>query len=284
MTHEFLCPGREESSLSRGAAALGAEVFSEPSVLLEGAVRNQKEYKSAFLRLPPGFPAELTDFGQKFRIDGGMAVPGKMPFQKPEALAEFLRKNQSLRIGKIVLESLKRSKLTTVHSPVILSFYAPFSLAAALTDSFLLYRMMNHSSESVALLHEILSRITVLLSDYAIDGLACGADILSLADPYGNLELVGGKCYREFSGKYSAMLLKRLEPELGAALVHLCGKTALSLEKTGFMRATESREEPPAPYARILIKSLRKEPSFLGYGCIHCEESLNDRFWVMHLS
>jgi Uroporphyrinogen-III decarboxylase len=165
-------------------------------------------------------------------------------------------------------------------NPVILSLQAPFSAVASLVEPFDLYRLMKKSQP---LMDGILSYATELLTDYAVKGLEGGAKIISIADPLGNLELVGEAGYREFPGKYTAILLKNIKPHLKGSIIHLCGKTSASLEAAEYMTSREVRRTL-APYGKLLMECLNTDISFVGYGCINCEGMSADRLWIMDLN
>ncbi len=144
-----------------------------------------------------------------------------------------------------------------------------FALLASLVPPEQLYRKAGRNPIQFT---QTLEKLNAIILRYAEKRLSGDVRILSFADPAGEMELCGLDFYRKFSGLANYRLFCALEKNLGQSLVHICGKTSVSMEKAGFMTAEPIRTEEGVPYLDILrICAADRKTHFIGHGCINRE-------------
>lgn len=274
----FICTGVDNLKLSKKAVSLGSSIFSKKEYMLAAARYNQEEERSSFIRFPIGYPAELQDFGLEYYWNGIYMIPKDYPFSDMEKFCVFLENhNNSEETKNLILECIEQASSITKQS-VLLNVEGPFSTLASLIEPTFLYRNI---IENKNLADIILNHITEDLVSYVVSAIEKGISVLSFADPMGDMELVGMRMYQSFSGKYTVKFLKMIEQYLGNTVVHLCGKTSLSLEKAGFMSSEKIHLNYSKSYEQSILDCVGKDIHFIGYGCINCERIIVRNLWQM---
>lgn len=82
-----------------------------------------------------------------------------------------------------------------------------FTIITSLVDSRIFYKAMRKNKEMV---YDFLKIIEDNIIKYMEEGIARGAKIISYADPVGAKDIVGPKVYKDFSGKSSYNILKKI--------------------------------------------------------------------------
>ena len=154
------------------------------------------------------------------------------------------------------------------ENPLLLEVEAPFSILAALMNPMDLYLCME-DKEQEPLLIRILHQIADASADYIRACLRAGCRFISLADPVGTMDLVGERCYENFCGESEIYLMKRCQPFLRNAILHICRKMSLSLllanQVITFPYHSAGNEE------KDILKEMADDPGILytGMACIH---------------
>lgn len=168
--------------------------------------------------------------------------------------------------------------------PVILEVEAPFTILSALMNPVDLYQYFEEEPE---LLTAVLHRITDAQVDYIKACLKAGCRIISLADPAGTMDLVGGDYYKTICGEAEVYLMRKCQPFLDRAIVHICMKMSRSLVLSGLASAKPYLPDPALvkPYLSAghgvdyldLLLEMASDPGihFTGMTCIHAGLSRN---------
>lgn len=172
-------------------------------------------------------------------------------------------KNVDLSKGRIaeVLKAVNILKKSGEN--VIFNVIGPITLGTSIMDSQMFFRTIIKDAEKANRLLEIIENCII---DLILEGIRCGADIISFADPAGTMDIVGPRVYKEVSGKATYNILKKLECRLGSALIHLCGKTSTSLEYAGFLE-TENVNADGEDYFHMIKNMKNDDVKFIGNWC-----------------
>lgn len=153
---------------------------------------------------------------------------------------------------------------------VILNLEGPFTILASLMEPRVFYKAVRKERE---LVDAVIKRLEDSIFEYVVLGIQKGAEIISYGDPMGSMDVVGPKIYQEVVGIVTLSLLKRVEAHIlktGArVLVHLCGKTSISLENVGLCRMIIVDVSEGSNYGEALLEQLNKGAvKFIGNACI----------------
>ncbi|MCE5284634.1 MAG: hypothetical protein LLG02_02125 [Pelosinus sp.] len=235
-----------------------------PMALTAEAIKKDKD--DSICKVPFCVTVEAEAFGTKVVIPDKITGPRFVGYK-------FSRIEDMLNLQKINLSSGRISEvLASVEllakrgNVVALNVEAPFTILALLIDSVLLYKAIYKQREIV---ERVLAIIETNIEKYILAAIERGASIISYADPSGVAEIVGPKISREISGRSSYSVLKNIESSISGAVVHLCGKTSLSLEKAGLCSVKAVDVEQSITYGEAIIR-LVKESSikFIGHNCM----------------
>ena len=104
---------------------------------------------------------------------------------------------------------------------------------------------------------------------YILAAANLGVEVISYADPAGQLEIVGPQGYKQVSGRSTYRILKRVEGKLTGTIIHLCGRTSLSLEKGQFCAAKPQKVPDGLTYGSILCDAVKMGGGkLLGHYCL----------------
>lgn len=146
-----------------------------------------------------------------------------------------------------------------------LALPGPMMLLSSLVDPAAVYRARRDPR-----LDETLGALADALAAYARAAIGAGARVLSLADAEGCCELAGRRFFTEHSGPALVRFLDGVDPALDRALVHLCGKTSVSLTGTGMAQAEPVRIPQAASYQEALFSQAgNPKMRVVGHGCVH---------------
>jgi uncharacterized 2Fe-2S/4Fe-4S cluster protein (DUF4445 family) len=143
----------------------------------------------------------------------------------------------------------------------------PFSLICAYIDPTKIYRQSSS-------LEQLLMQAVTELEETIKLSIKRGISIISMADGEGVSEIAGPKFFSNISGKYTIILLKKIEPLLANTncAVHLCGKLSFSLHHAGLITVKPMRYDEKMTYKEALrFFAKQKNNKFFGHRCIHYE-------------
>jgi MtaA/CmuA family methyltransferase len=238
------------------------------STLMCLLAKELKKYKKdTICRVPFCVTVEAEALGGNIKLGDMKNGPrvDSYTFNTIEELASI--NNIDFEQGRIkeVLEAIK--KLNNEGECATLSVEGPFTILSSIIDPMIFYRGIRKNKEKV---DEFLKLLEDNIVSYIIEGVKSGAKIISYGDPVGSLDIVGPKVYEEYSGKITYNILKRVEPYLEDAVVHLCGKTSTAFEKLGLSESKAIEFQEKITYGHAINKVLqeRKDVKFIGNSCI----------------
>jgi hypothetical protein len=131
-----------------------------------------------------------------------------------------------------VLEQIRQA--ASQRKTILLKVNGPYSILASLVEPKSFYRWF---VKSKAALHDALDTVAEGLAEYICGAVLEGVTIISLADPYANLQILGEKRYREFAAAYLMGLLKSVGGK--SVRLHLCPHNSVPLVQFGYIEAKD---------------------------------------------
>jgi len=233
--------------------------------LLSKELKNYK--KDSICRVPFCVTVEAEALGGNIKLGDMKNGPRveSYAFATIEELENI--KDINFNSGRIkeVLEAVE--KLSNEGECVALSVEGPFTILSSIIDPMIFYKGTRKNKEKIDEFLKVLENNVV---SYIIEGIKRGAKIISYGDPVGSLDIVGPKIYQQYSGKISYNILKRVEPHLDNAIIHLCGKTSTAFEKYGLSVSKGIEFDKEMTYGNAINKILHdmKNVNFIGNACI----------------
>jgi len=156
-------------------------------------------------------------------------------------------------------------ELSDIGETVVLEITGPFTMLASLIDPARLFRFMRKEPEKTVRLFE---KIANNILAYMKEAERSGVKIISYADPVGGVSIVGPKIAETMAKEFTLPLLRRADELLDKnVLIHLCPKTAFSLQDTGCVSVEAMDTEENISYAGGLIQAQGKA-RFIGQTCL----------------
>jgi uroporphyrinogen-III decarboxylase len=187
------------------------------------------------IAFPRSFVVEAEALGAAVRLTrGGFETVEYLP---EEALSKLPKLAESGPVRR-VLEEIRKAP---GDKTLLLKANGPYSILASLIESKQLYRRLIKDRPGI---HRALETITAGLADYICAAIACGVSIISLADPYANLQVLGERRYREFAAPFLITLMKNIASGINeyteagktkAVILHLCPHNSVPLTRLGYL-------------------------------------------------
>ena len=208
--------------------------YTERKAMALVAEMKKTHAKDCLCRIPFCVTVEAEAFGGAVTIPDDGAAP-KMDGYLYDSLEQLANiREMDLDHGRIS-EVLGSAKILRQSGQfVVLNIMGPMTVLGLLIDNMLLYRGIHNHRE---LVERALSVVEDGLVQYILAAVNLGVEVISYADPAGQMEIVGPKVYEQISGRSTYRILKRVEGKLTGTIIHLCSRTSLSLEKGQFCAA-----------------------------------------------
>ncbi|MDR2394854.1 MAG: hypothetical protein LBD93_11975 [Treponema sp.] len=209
------------------------------------------------IAFPDDFTTEAKALGAEYETTAnGFAVIRPL-FTEPDALYTIPSFGESAVIKNVVDKIGGASK----EKKVLLKLNGPYSVLASLVKPELFYRWCAKHREAI---HSALDSITASMEHYLNASIDSGAGIVSLADPYAKVSILGEKRYREFAATYLLKLLRSVDGK--KPVIHLCPHSSTPLVQFGYF---EVKEIPTSGDSYLDTLIHRKGPLLLGNRCIY---------------
>lgn len=216
--------------------------------------------KSRFLKLPVNLTA-------------GLHYQPKVSIAELTQIAEAIYGEQETGLALKSIELAEREE-------IMLRVLGPFSALMEAVGSNLLFKWLCRHTEEVQL---ALTKITENLSVYIEAAIGRGAAIISLAEPSVLTEVLGEERCRDNVLLHTVRLMRVLESPLDNGILHLCPRTSYQLEDFGLIRR-EKVGCSKQTYAAALSESVQnRDIKYVGHGCIHGENRIVDKLYVLKL-
>lgn len=267
LSSRFPCCGKDERRIPAAVRQMQTGIHQSRDKMLMAARLVKEAEKLPAIRLPLDLTTEARAFGGDVKWNGTQLVPGKYVCQNREDLEALCRRTLEEQAVREILECIPGLR----DDPVILDVQGPFSILASLMEPATLFRVLKPEKERI---EQILDKIIWFLVDYIMIAVDRGVKVISFADPAGVMELTGPAVYRAFSGRAVHRLFTALSPFLDKAVVHLCGKVAVSMEKAGYLKPHPKRLAEGDYLENLLALAGNPSVRFVGGGCINIRQSL----------
>ncbi|MDR1252891.1 MAG: hypothetical protein LBK62_12130 [Treponema sp.] len=212
------------------------------------------------IAFPDNFTTEAKALGAECETTANGFEVIRPLFTEPDMLSNVPAFGESELIKAVIGKISAASK----GKQVLLKLNGPYSVLASLVKPELFYRWCAKHRDTI---HAALDSITASLETYLDRSIDSGASIVSLADPYAKVSILGEKRYREFVAAYLLRLLHIIKGE--EAVIHLCPHSSIPLVQFGYFKVKEIPVKSDS-YLDILIH--RKGPLLLGNRCIYSEK------------
>lgn len=269
----FRCISTDENEIPQEIMERKIELFPKVHIDSDEMAKLSKEIKNykqdTICTVPFCSTVEAEALGGLVNLGDGRIGPriNKYVYDNIEELKNM--KTIDLKKGriKVVLDSIE--KLTKEGEVVALNVAGPFMIITSLIDPMTFYKSIRKDKEAVK---ESLKLIEDNTIEYIKEALKRGVKIISFSDSVGAEEIVGPRVYKDLAGVASMDTLKRIKElkEFNQALVHICGKTSVSLEKHGFIRLDPLTVEEDMTYGEAIIDLIdtRENIKFIGHSCM----------------
>lgn len=204
---------------------------------------------------------EAIAYGGQMDVVGDMFAIRTCKYKSLQELPIWDRKLLDTPEIKVLLQYVENHS----QESIVLDVEGPFTILAGLMG---MENILRAYRKERNLLLKVLDKITEELTLYVRDAVSKGVDVISLAEPQGDLALVGSKVYKELSGKYLVKCMRGIEETLKKAIVHVCGRTSTSLIKADLVLEKKFRVEEKE-YLEILMELSKDcKTKFVGQGCM----------------
>ncbi|MEN6325412.1 MAG: uroporphyrinogen decarboxylase family protein [Syntrophomonas sp.] len=268
----FVCAGRDELEIPQEIVEQGGFHFpdvhnnSQEMARLALAIKHNKQ--NSICMLPFCLTVEAEALGA--RVNLGNASSGPRISSYSYASIEELKNLKTIDFDrgriKAVLDAVEN--LSKSGEFVALNVSGPFTVMTSLIDPMVFYKAIIKNREAI---NDILRIIEENILGYIIKAIKRGARIISYADAVGSADIVGPRIYTNISGEASISLLKKIrKAALDDILVHICGKTSVSLEKHGYVKSFPIQLNPNKTYGESMIEILHNSDTagFIGHYCM----------------
>lgn len=226
-----------------------------------------REYKDNICKVPFCVTVEAEALGAKINLGDNIYGPrvNEYVFDTIEELKSI--REIDLFSGRIkeVLDAIET--LSNEGETVCLNVEGPFTIVSSLIKSNTFYKELRKNKGTI---DEILEKIKKSIVKYCIEGIRKGAKIISYGDPAGNIDIIGPKIYKDFSGRVSYEILKELEPYLDHSIVSICGKMSMGLDSMGYIEPESVEYSEFMKYGQAILDIIenKKHVKFIGYNCM----------------
>ena len=234
-------------------------------VMLSKAIKEYK--KEQYCKLPFCTTVEAESLGGKVNLGDHKIGPRicQYGFNSIDELDNISGADYTKNRIKEVLEAVEI--LSGEGEMVILNVQGPYSIAQSLIDPKLIFKAARKEKYRIEHFFNLIEDMVV---SYIKEGIKRGVKVISYGDAGGTLDILGPKMYSELSGRYSYNVLKRVSADLHDEIIHLCGVTSASLEKSGFIKSTLVEINEEMTYSEAIKKAAEENSSIklVGHNCI----------------
>ena len=243
------------------------EVHTKAEYLATLSMEMKKHKKDNLCRLPFCNTVEAEALGGNIKLGDAKTGP-RVESYAYSSIDELLEMGDIDFTSGRIREVLKAVEiLSGTGELVVLNVEGPFTIITSLIDSRVFYKAIRKNKEIV---NNVLTILEDNIVKYIKEGVKRGAKIISYGDPVGALDIVGPKVYREYSGKFSYNILKRVENEIGSSILHICGKTSTVFQNMGLIETRPIKLKEDITYGESIdyILKNRSDVRIIGHNCI----------------
>lgn len=276
---DFTCKSREQDELSFSQI----NINSEDIVNLSKKIKNNK--KDKICTLPFCSTLEVEALGGEVILGDEKVGPRVKSFAY-ETIEELKNiEDISLNQGRIkeFLDAIE--KLRDENEIVCLNISGPFIIATSLTDPMTFYKALRKDRE---LVKKVLKIIEDNILRFVKEALKRGASIISFSDSVASEDIVGPFVYKDIVGVTILSVLERLGEIKNSQkfIIHICGKTSVSLESHGYIKSSLLRPKRTITYGQFIIKLINSTDNvkFIGHSCMkRSPNKVSSKVWKINL-
>ena len=268
---DFVCVSDQleeiPESIVRNLGLNFPEVHTKAEYLATLSMEMKKHKKDTLCRLPFCNTVEVEALGGNIKLGDAKTGP-RVESYAYSSIDELLEMGDIDFTSGRIREVLKAVEiLSGTGELVVLNVEGPFTIITSLIDSRVFYKAIRKNKEIV---NNVLTILEDNIVKYIKEGVKRGAKIISYGDPVGALDIVGPKVYREYSGKFSYNILKRVENEIGSSILHICGKTSTVFQNMGLIETRPIKLKEDITYGESIdyILKNRSDVRIIGHNCI----------------
>ncbi|WP_077368312.1 uroporphyrinogen decarboxylase family protein [Anaerosalibacter sp. Marseille-P3206] len=268
---DFVCVSDQleeiPESIVKNSGLKFPEVHTKAEYIVTLSKKLMKHKNDILCRLPFCNTVEAEALGGNIKLGDAKTGP-RVESYAYSSLDELLDIEEIDLNNRRIAEVLKAVEILREQGEtVVLNVEGPFTIITSLIDSRVFYKGIRKDSERV---NQFLKIIEDNILKYIKEGINRGAQIISFGDPAGALDIVGPKVYREYSGKSTFNILKRVESVLGNSILHICGKTSTTFQNMGLIESHPIKLKEDITYGQAIeyILSNRMDVKVIGHNCI----------------
>lgn len=224
-----VCPGGMMSAATTAVLNSKADYHTDPAAMADvaEAIRETSGFEN--LGVPFCMTVEAELFGSMVDLGDAGVEPCVTKYGAGE-LVEVLR--QPLpdpdKAGRspVVLEAIRLLASRHKDVPVIGNITGPISLVTSIMDPLSFFRLLRKAPEEV---EAVLDHLTTYLIRFARRQVACGANVIAIADPTATGEILGSANFRRFVVPMLGRLVGEINTTGAGVIVHICGDAKLLL-------------------------------------------------------
>lgn len=286
---EPTCMGEEKDpapyEILKAVGVNYTEAFTQTKGMVKVATKVREVENNKFCTLPFSITVEAEAFGAEVLVDSCFATPRvrEKTFKKLENVLDMLEFKCESGIIKQVLDAVEI--LAGNGENVILNVEGPLTILSMLIDSKTMYKEMIKRPELVIYACD---GIISYLCDYVRKAIKNGAKVISYADPFGAYDMVSDNIYIHVCGEVTYRFLKSIEKYIDGCIVHLCAKTSVGFERTGFCEKHKINVDiEDLTYGEVLMEAVKnKDVKFVGHRCMQeCQWTMKKPYyWELKLA
>lgn len=279
----FKCVGEDRDpvpdSLLESINISYVDAFTKSESMAEVSKKIKEVKNDVFCVLPFSVTIEAEALGAELSIDDKLPTPitKEGTFKNLDEInsRSFVFSVNDGRI-KSILDAVEI--LTKSGEQVILNVEGPLTILSMLINTRTVYKEIIKNPESILIACD---NIIDYLCEYIYEGIRSGAKIISYSDPFAAYELVSKDVYKNICGEVTYRLLKKLEGKINGCIIHLCGRTSIGFEKSGFCKGEKVKVENNVTYGDALNAAIsNREVKIVGHRCMkEVNKAINDQYY-----
>ncbi len=235
-----------------------------------------------FCRLPFCLTVEAEALGADINM-GNMQTGPRIQspiYQNGNELAAM--EPMRFRQGRIkaVLDAVQL--LDEAGEVVALTIEGPLTILSSLIAPEIVYKGLLKRDGNII---SALEKITESIVAYGQQALLQGVKILSYADPLGNVDIIGPRLYKRYSGKLSHTILQQLSSKSSLAIIHLCGKASKAMENSGYCTPSLMTGSEKKCFGQLIKQDNGIcQPWIIGHRCFRRTLNKDSGLWIIKLT
>lgn len=270
------CSGADRRMMPPRIWKKDLNILSKPEEMVKALLEWQKIENRKEIILPVIQNLEAAALGAGVIKRRDIWTTGEYPFSSLEEInPDDFDVMNDIRIQAVlkVVRLLKEKR-------IVFEMEAPFSVLSALIDPMELYLCMQTGVDK---LNDVLTKIAEEELKYLRALTDAGCKVISLAEPTGTADMVGGDCFKRCSGRAVSFFLKESQSMLEQSVIHLCGKLSHSMVMLDMIDTSDYPVKSQDYLENLLEAAQDPKIHFVGGHCIHQTRNITGRIHILNL-